>query len=125
MKIGENGDFLHISGIFGQKKIFLKNRTRQCFEHSKYASLCQKSEKTNDQIPRKCPKSGFSSIFGRKFFFLKIGLRNFLGIAILHLCAKNQKKTNEPIPRKQTNGRTTDKHRLIYRTSEVGPKMQG
>ena len=32
-KICKNGDFRHISGIFGRKKIFLKNRTQSCFEH--------------------------------------------------------------------------------------------
>ena len=32
-KIWKNGDFWHISGIFGWKKFFLKNRTRPCFGH--------------------------------------------------------------------------------------------
>ena len=32
---------------FRPKRNFLKNRTRPCFEHSLYASLCKKSGKTN------------------------------------------------------------------------------
>ena len=74
----------------------------------------QKIRKTNDEISRKCQKTGFFGIFpafsAGKIFFPKIGLRHILGIAILHLCAKNQKKTNEPISRKagkeRTDGRT-------------------
>ena len=53
MKISKNDDFRHISGIFGQKKNFLKNRTPSLFGHCHFASLCQKSEKTNEPIPRK------------------------------------------------------------------------
>ena len=33
MKICKNGEFRHISGNFGRKKIFLKNRTQPCFGH--------------------------------------------------------------------------------------------
>ena len=33
MKICKNCEFRHISGIFGLKKIFLKNLTQSCFEH--------------------------------------------------------------------------------------------
>ena len=59
-------------------------------------------------------------------FFLKIGLRHILGIAILHLCAKKHKKIMSQSREKlvtdaRTNGRTNGQ-RLIYRTSEVGPK---
>ena len=32
-KICKNGDFRHISGIFGRKNFFSKNRTQSCFEH--------------------------------------------------------------------------------------------
>ena len=72
MKISKKGDFPHISGIFGRKIFFLKNRTRHC----KYASLCRKSEKTCDEISRKCQKTGFSGIFpaisvGKLCFFFE------------------------------------------------------
>ena len=78
----KNRVFRHISGIFGRKKIFPENRAPSLFGHYHFASLCQKSEKTNEPIPRKA----------------------------------GNRRTNE-----QTNERT-DEHRLIYRTSEVGPK---
>ena len=59
--------------------------------------LCEKkSEKTNDEISRKCQKTGFSSIFpafsAGKIGFLKIELGHTLGIAILHQCAKFHEK---------------------------------
>ena len=76
-------------------------------------------KKTNDEILRKCQKTGFSGIFpafsAGNEFFLEIGLRHILGITILHHCAKNQEKlmsrsreklvTNEPT-NQQTNERT-------------------
>ena len=76
------------------------------------------------------PKNRFSrhisGIFGQKKSFYKIELRHFLGIAILHLCAKNQQKlTSQSREKLVTDGQTnerTDGQRLIYRTSEVGPK---
>ena len=123
MKICKNNDFWNISGILGQKRIFLKNWTWPCFV---YASLCKKSEKTNDEISRKCPKTGFSGIFpafsAGKNFFLKIGLRHILGITILHLCAKNQEKLMSQSREKLVRNERTDGQRLIYRTSKVGPK---
>ena len=92
----KNGDFRHISGIFGRKKIFLKNRARPYFDYCYYAFLNKQSVKTIDEISRKCQKIGFSGIFpafsaGKKFFS-KIGLGHIMGIANTHLCAKNQKK---------------------------------
>ena len=61
-----------------------------------YASLYKKSEKTNDEISRKCQKTGFSGIFpafsAGKICFLKIGLGHILDIAILHQCAKFHEK---------------------------------
>ena len=53
MKICQNGDFRHISGIFGRKKIFSENRAPSHFGHCHFAPLCQKSEKTNEPISRK------------------------------------------------------------------------
>ena len=94
MKIG---DFRHISSIFGRKNFFSKS-DRLCFEHSYYASLCKKSEKTNDEISRKRQKTGFSGIFPA------------------FSAGKKSEKTNEQIPRKAGNRRTdgrTDEHRLI------------
>ena len=52
----------------------------------------KKSEKTNDEKSRKCPKTGFPGIFGQKKSFYKIGLRRILDIAILRLCAKFHEK---------------------------------
>ena len=56
----------------------------------------KKSEKTNDEISRKCQKTSFSGIFptfsaGKKYFS-KIGLRHILDIAISHQCAKFHEK---------------------------------
>ena len=52
----------------------------------------KKSEKTYEEISRKCQKNGFSGIFpafsAGKICFLKIGLSQILDIAILHLRAK-------------------------------------
>ena len=38
---------------FAQKNFFLKNRAPSHFGHYHFASLCKKSEKTNEPIPRK------------------------------------------------------------------------
>jgi len=58
--------------------------------------LCKKPEKTNDEISKKCQKTGFSGIFpaflAGKFCFSEIGFKHVLSIANTHLCAKNQKK---------------------------------
>ena len=59
----ENDDFRHISGIFGRKKVFLKNRTRPCFGHCYYAFLNKKLVKTDDEISNERQKTGFSGIF--------------------------------------------------------------
>ena len=85
-----------ISGIFGRKKVFLKNRARPYFDYCYYAFLNKESVKTNDEILRKCQKTGFSGIFpvfsaGKKCFS-KIGLRQILDIGILHQCAKFHEK---------------------------------
>ena len=42
-----------ISGIFSRKKFFFENRAPSHFGHCHFASLCKKSEKTNEPIPRK------------------------------------------------------------------------
>ena len=68
-----------------RKIIFFENRAPSHFGHCHFASLRQKSEKTNEPIPRKA----------------------------------GNRQTNE-----LTNERTNE-HRLIYRTSEVGPKSNG
>ena len=49
----KNRFFRYISGIFGRKKIFPENRAPSLFGHCHVAPLCQKSEKTNEPIPRK------------------------------------------------------------------------
>ena len=77
--------------------------------------------KTNDEISRKCPKTGFSGTIpafsAGNEFFPEIGLFHILGIAISDLCAKNQQKLMSQSREKlvtdgRTNGRTngrTDK----------------
>ena len=52
-KMPKNRFFRHISGIFGRKIFFFKNRAPSLFGHCHFGSLCQKSEKTNGSIPRK------------------------------------------------------------------------
>ena len=95
--------------------------------------LCAKNQKkTNEGISRKSQKTGFSGIFpvfsAGKIFFPEIGLRHILGIAILHLCAKNhQKLMSQSREKLVTDARTNERtngQRLIYRTSEVGPKSK-
>ena len=49
----KNWFFRHISGIFSQKKNFSRNRALSHFGDCHFASLCQKSEKTNEPISRK------------------------------------------------------------------------
>ena len=84
-----------ISGIFGRKTTFLENRTRSCFKHSYYTSLCKKSEKTRWNL-EKMPKNVFSGIFpafsAGKICLSKIGHGHILDIAILHQCAKFHEK---------------------------------
>ena len=86
-KIYKSGDFRHVFGMSSRKKNFLENRTQSCFGH-------KKSEKTNDEISRKCQKTGFPvfRVFSAgKICVSNIGNSHILGITILHLCAKNQK----------------------------------
>ena len=54
-----------ISGIFGRKKVFLKNRTqtRPCFGHCYYTFLNKRSVKTDDEISSKRQKTGFRAYF--------------------------------------------------------------
>ena len=101
IKICTNSDFRHISSIFGRKRIFLKNRTRP------YASLCKKSDKTNEEISRKCQKTGFFSIFpafsaGNEFFFENRAPSHFEYCHFASLCQKSE-KTNELLSRKAGN----------------------
>ena len=119
MKSRENAKnrfFRHISGIFSGKRIFLKNRSPPCFEHCRCAFLRKKSEKTNDEISRKCLKTGFSGIFGRKIFFFENRIPSLSGDCHFEPLCQKLEKTNEPIPRKAGNRRTnerTDEHWLI------------
>ena len=52
-KMPKNRFFRHISGIFGRERSFFENRAPSHFGHYYFASLCQKSEKTNEPISRK------------------------------------------------------------------------
>ena len=52
-KMPKNRFFRHISGIFGRKNYFFENQAPSHFGHCHFASLCQKSEKTNEPISRK------------------------------------------------------------------------
>ena len=102
-----------IPGIFGRKKVFLKNGTRPYFGHYQCASLWKKSEKTNDEISRKCQKTGFSGIFpafsaGNEFFSGNWSPSHFGYYHFAPLCQKSE-KTNEPISRKAGNRRTDER----------------
>ena len=70
MKMCKNSDFRRISGIFGRKKDFLKNRAWPYFDYCYYTFLNKESVKTNEEILRKHQKTGFSGIFPA--FFSKI-----------------------------------------------------
>ena len=85
------------------QKIFLKNRASSHFGHYHFASVCKKSEKTNEPIPRKAgnwkmvngnfPKKRKSVIYDeKKFSGKKIVSAIFLEHIALYLSAKNQKK---------------------------------
>ena len=65
----------------------------------------------------------FPAYSTRNEFFPEIGLHHIWGIAILHLCAKNQQKLMSQSREKLVTDGRTNGQRLIYRTSEVGPKM--
>ena len=89
-----------ISGIFPAfsvgKKFFLKITLGHALAIAITHFWTKKSIKTNDEISRKCQKTGFSGIFpafsaGKKCFS-KIGLRHVLGNANLHQCAKFHEK---------------------------------
>ena len=111
-----------------QIRFFREKALRPFFRTHCPLSFCQKSEKTNEATLHKVQKTLFLGSFWPKFaqkkFFSKIGLRHILGIAILHLCAKNQKTLMSQSREKLVTDERTDDHRLIYRTSEVGPKSQ-
>ena len=124
-----------LNRILQRFRIFREKLFRPHFRVPCTLSFCQKSGKTKEAILHKVQKTLFLGVFWTKFaqkkFFSKIGLRHILGIAILHLCAKNQQKLMSQSREKLvTNGRTNERtngQRLIYRTSEVGPKtvLQG
>ena len=69
-------------------------------------------KKTNDEISRKCQKTGFSGIFptfsAGNEFYPEIRLRHILGIAILHLCAKNLQKLMSQSREKLVTDERTD-----------------
>ena len=96
MKICKNGDFRHISGIFGRKKNFSKIRLGHILDIINTLLCAKKLEKTSDEISRKCPKTGFSGIFPAfspgKIGFSKIGPGHTSDIAVLHQCAKFYEK---------------------------------
>ena len=120
------------SVIHDEKKFSGKNCFSHFLAHIALYLSAKNQKKLMKQFCTKSKKPYFQAVFGPKFaqkkFFLKIGLRHFLGIAILHHCAKNQKKLMSQSREKLvTDGRTdgrTEEHRLIYRTSEVGPKSR-
>ena len=98
----KNRFFQHISGIFGRKNMFFENRAPSHFGHCHFASLCQKSEKTNEPIPRKAgnremvkgnfPKKRKSVIHDEQEFSGKNFFSHILGCLALYLSAENQKK---------------------------------
>ena len=124
MKICKNGDFRHISGIFGRKRIFFSKIGLGHDLRIANAHLYRKNQKKLMVKSREnAQKPVFPEYSAGNEFFSKIGLRHIFGITILHLCAKNQEKLiSQSREKLVTNGRTNE-HRLIYRTSEVGPKI--
>ena len=66
-KIYRNGDFRHISGIFpafsAGKKSFSKIGLSHILDIANTRLCVKNQKKTNDEISRKCPKTGISSIF--------------------------------------------------------------
>ena len=95
MKMCKNSNFRHISGIFGQKKVYLTNWTWPYFGHCYYAFLNKESVKTNDEILRKCQKTGFPAYFRyfrpEKFFFRKSGSVTFWRLPLCILLPKISK----------------------------------
>ena len=96
----------YFQAVFGpnlpKKNFFIENRAPSHFGHCRFASLYQKSEKTNEPIPRKAgnrkmvkgkfPKKRKSVINNEKFFSGKNCFGHILGYLALYLSAKNQKK---------------------------------
>ena len=84
------------------KIIFFENRAPSHFGHCHFASLCQKSEKTNEPIPRKAGNRKMvkdnEKKYSRKSFFDHI-----LGYLALYLSAKNQKKLMKQFCTKSKN----------------------
>ena len=96
MKIYKNGDFRHISGIFGRKKMFSKIGLNHILGII-HTHLCAKNQKKLMMKSREnAKKTDFSGIFpafsARKMCFSKIGLGHIKEIAILHQCAKFHEK---------------------------------
>ena len=96
MKIYKNGDFRHISGIFGRKKNFLENLTPQ-YLGIPNARFCAKNPKKVMMKPLENAKKPVFPAHFRHFqperkCFSKIGPRHILGISILHQCAKFHEK---------------------------------
>ena len=119
MKICKNGDFRHISGIFGRKKFFSKIGLGHILGIIN-THLCAKNQKKLMIKSREnAKKSGFPAYF-RYFrpeknfimrkFFPEIGLRHILRIAIFNLCANNQKKlTSQSREKLVTDVRTNER----------------
>ena len=115
--------------FFGQIRIFPKNSIRPHFTPYSPLTSCKRSEKTNEAILRKIPKTSFLghfwpflAIFGQ----IRISPKNrapsvFCTYGPLTSCKKSE-KTNEPILRKVRHGQTdrrTDWQKQFYRTLEL------
>jgi hypothetical protein len=97
----------------GQRDFFLKNLIRPLFTPYTPLTSCKKSEKSNEAILRKIPKTSFWARFGP--FWPKNGQMDFFlknrAPSVFYTCGpltscKNSEKTNEPILRKARHGQT-------------------
>ena len=112
--------------IFGQMHFFLKNRAPSVLYHYGSLTSCQKSEKTNEAILRKIPKTSFLARFGpfwpkngQMDFFLKNRAPSVSSLYGPLTSCKKSEKTNEPILSKCVTDGLTD--RLTDRSNFIGP----
>ena len=110
MKICKNGNFRHISGIFGQNRIFLKNGLGHVLSIAN-THLYGKNQKN---VMMKSRENAKKPVFPAHFwhfrpemnFFWKQGSVTFFGHCHFGSLCQKSAKTNEPISRKASNERT-------------------
>ena len=96
MKIGKMAKIVKQFRLQKSAKIRKKGEIKILKTLMEYASLCKKSEKNNDEISRKCQKTGFSGIFltfsAGNFFFRKPGSVTFWALPFRIIVQKIRKK---------------------------------